>query len=100
MTQEEIKNQPKQFGKSTFVNNQFQASCEANESVEYRHPKYICMSLKRYNEIQSQTNKELIESMGFKIIDTLTNGNYINGVTAYEIAEKVKQSLSTESKEK
>jgi len=61
MTQEEITRQPRRFGKSTFVTNQFLASCEANESVEYRHPKYICMSLKRYNEIQSQTKKDLLK---------------------------------------
>ena len=45
---------PRRLGKSTFVKDSFLAQCEAGESVEYQHPKYVCMSRKRYKELATQ----------------------------------------------
>lgn len=42
----------------------------------------------------SETREEINKKTYYTIIDTLTNGNYINGVTACEIADKVLEKLS------
>jgi len=52
---------PRRFGKSTLITDKFLSACEKGESVEFRHPKYICMSLKRLQHLLDKEREGLIK---------------------------------------
>jgi len=53
---------PRHFGKNALITAKFLASCEAGESVEFRHPKYICMSLKRLQHLLEKSCKQQVKN--------------------------------------
>lgn len=58
----EVESNPRRYGKSTFVDNTFIASCEADKAVEYHHPKYVVLSRKAYENL-SQTRNDLLREI-------------------------------------
>ncbi len=69
-----------------------------NKDLE-RKIEYLC-EFKPYDEATEaimslivEELKSLVEKTGYTIIDTLTNGNYINGVDAVDISNKVVDQL-------
>lgn len=63
-------------------------------SCEY--PEIIKWLLTTLTEFERGMREEVIKDVGYKVIDILTNGNYINGISAVEIANELESQLEKE----
>src|SRR5574343_656662 len=56
-------NQPRRYGKSTFVTDKFLAGCKNNEAVEYHQVGWIALSAKAYKNRLEKVRTELLEEI-------------------------------------
>ena len=85
---------PRRFGKSTLITDKFLSACEKGESVEFRHPKYICMSLKRLQHLLDKEREVERDKTATKILSMMSSLKY-QRTWSQNVWTKLRKKIST-----